>query len=78
MESYGALVGWTHHDAGDRIMLRVESVRSTEAAERHDPDLFRVLMSKQQAAVLGHYLLRLSGQSPPVARHQNWFRRFFG
>jgi hypothetical protein len=78
MESYGALVGWTHHEAGDRILLRVESVRSTEAAEKHDPDLFRFLMTKQQAAVLGNYLVQLSGQTPAGRDDRSWFRRFFG
>ena len=48
MESFGALVGWTHHDAGDRILLRLESVQSSEAAKTHDPDLFRCLMTKQK------------------------------
>jgi hypothetical protein len=78
MESYGALVGWTHHEAGDRILLRVESVRSTEAAEKHHPDLFRFLMTKQQAAVLGNYLVQLSGQTPAGRDDRGWFRRFFG
>ena len=78
MESYGALVGWTHHDAGERIMLRLESVRSTEAAERHDPDLFRILMTKQHAAVLGNYLLQLSGQTPVGPDDRSWLRRLFG
>lgn len=78
MESHGALVGWTHHEAGDRLMLRLESVRSMEAAERRDPDLFRILMTKQQAAVLGNYLTQLSGQSAVNSRERGWFRRLFG
>ena len=78
MESYGALVGWTHHEAGDRILLRIESVRSAKAAERHDPDLFRFLMTKQQAAVLGNYLVQLSGQTPAGPDDRSWFRRLFG
>ena len=64
--------------AGDRIMLRLESVQSSEAANAHDPDLFRILMTKQQAAVLGHYLVRISGQSPVVPGKRGWFRRYFG
>ena len=77
MESFGALVGWTHHDAGDRIMLRLESVQSSEAAKKHDPDLFRCLMTKQQAAILGNYLVQLSGQPPIVPKKRGWFRRHF-
>lgn len=78
VESFGALVGWDHHDAGDRVMLRLESVQSSEAARKHDPDLFRVLMTKQQAAILGQYLVRISGQTPVVPRKRGWFRRRFG
>ena len=78
MESYGALVGWTHQETGDRIMLRIESVRSKEAAERHEPDMFRVLMTKQQAGVLGNYLVGLSGQTRADPNDRKWFRRLFG
>ncbi len=78
IESFGALVGWDHHDAGDRIMLRIESVQSSEAAKQHDPDLFRFLMTKQQAAILGHYLVQISGQPPIVPKKRGWFRRRFG
>lgn len=78
MESFGALVGWTHHDAGDRIMLRLGSVQTSEAAKKHDPDLFRFLMTKQQAAILGNYLVGISGQSPAVPKKQGRLRRWFG
>jgi hypothetical protein len=78
MESYGVLVGWVHHDAGERVMLRLESVQSMAAAEKHDPDVFRFLMTKQQAALLGNYLMRLSGQTIVDPAPQGWFRRFFG
>ncbi|MBL0914279.1 MAG: hypothetical protein IBJ13_01800 [Sphingopyxis sp.] len=78
MESFGALVGWDHHDAGDRILLRLESVQSSEAAKKRDPDLFRFLMTKQQAAILGNYLVRISGQPPVVPKKLSWFRRRFG
>jgi hypothetical protein len=76
MEGYGVLVGWVHHEAGNRILLRMESVQSTEAAERHDPDVFRFLMTKQQAGVLGNYLIGLSGQTH-VPDRGTWFRRWF-
>ncbi|MGN7928964.1 hypothetical protein [Sphingopyxis sp. 22461] len=78
VENFGALVGWTHHDAGDRIMLRLESVQSSEAVKKHDPDLFRFLMTKQQAAILGNYLVRVSGQPPLTPKKRRWFRRYFG
>ena len=74
MDHHGALVGWTHHDAGDRIMLRLESVRTVEAAKDREPDLMRVAMTKQQAAVLGTYLLKISGATPPPKR-RGWLAR---
>ena len=78
MESYGAVVGWVDHVAGDRIMLRIESVRSAEAADKHAPDVFRFLMTKQQAGLLGNYLVRVSGQTAADPNGRSWFRRFFG
>jgi len=75
MENYGALVGWTHHDNGERLMLKLESLRTSAAEE---PDLFRCIMTKQQAAVLGNYLIEVSGQTRIDPRDRTWFRRLFG
>ncbi|MGQ0277060.1 MULTISPECIES: hypothetical protein [Sphingopyxis] len=77
-ENFGALVGWAHHDAGDKIMLRLESVKSSEAARKHDPDLSRFVMTKQQAAILGNYLIQISGLSPHHHGRRGWARRLFG
>jgi hypothetical protein len=78
MESYGALVGWTHQEIGDRILLRLESVKSVEAARSHDPDLYRMMLTKQQANVLGNFLLQIAGNSPADPKDRSWFRRLFG
>jgi hypothetical protein len=78
MENHGALVGWSHQDLNERILLRLESVRSSSEADRNDPDMLRVLLSKQQAAVLGSYLLSVAGQSAPDPAERGWFRRLFG
>jgi len=77
MESHGALVGWTHQDLGKRTLIRLESVRTREAADELNPDVFRVLMTKNQAAVLGNYLIEISGLNPREGR-RGWFRRLFG
>jgi hypothetical protein len=78
VESHGALVGWMHQDLGDRILLRLESMPSTAALDAKDPDLSRLLMSKQQAFVLGSYLIQASGQSAIDPNDRSWFRRLFG
>jgi hypothetical protein len=71
MDNTGALVGWSHHDSGDRILLRLESAQSSAALAAKELDLSRVLMTKQQALVLGHYLMRLSGETIQPAR-RSW------
>ena len=78
MDSFGALVGWGHSDIGERLMLRLESMQSSEALDRHDPDIFRILMTKQQAFVLGNYLIEKSGKPAVDQTERGWFRRLFG
>ena len=78
MESHGALVGWGHCYNRNRLMLRLESFRSKDALDQNDLDAFRVLMTKQQALLLGHYLIQLSGQSSVEQQERGWFRRRFG
>ena len=78
MENHGALVGWTHFENGDHIMLRIESIRAGETNRPREPDLFRVLMTRQQALLLGNYLIEQSGQRPSNPRARSWFQRLFG
>ena len=61
MESHGALVGWTHQELGDRLMLNIETVRSMQAADARSPDVLRIMMTRNQAAILGSYLIGHSG-----------------
>lgn len=78
MDSHGALVGWSHQDLGDKVLLRIETVNSPEAAHDYTPDVLRVLLTKQQASVLGNYLFELSGQTPPRPRDRRLLKRLFG
>lgn len=78
MDMHGALVGWTYQDLGSRIMLNLESVASTDAARDHQPDILRILLTKQQAALLGNFLGDVSGATPPTARERGWLKRLFG
>jgi hypothetical protein len=75
MQSHGALVGWSHQDLGERILLRLESFQSAADVEGHEPDVMRVLMTKNQAGVLGQYLVQASGQTMP--RKPGFFARHF-
>jgi len=65
MESHGALAGWTHQDLGDRLMLKIETVASLKAAEDQAPDVLRVMLTRNQAAILGRYLVAQSGLAQP-------------
>ena len=76
MENYGTLVGWTHCDLGDRTMLNVKSVQTMAAAKRHEPDVTTLMVTRNQAALLGTYLLKVSGHAAP--ERSSWFRRMFG
>lgn len=78
MEHFGALVGWTHQDHGERILLRLETVSSRDELEKNKPDVARIMLTKQQAGVLANYLQKLSGAAPPSERKQGFFRRVFG
>jgi len=65
MENHGALVGWTHQELGDRLMLKIETVQSMEAAETHRPDILRIMLTRNQASILGGYLVSRSGLPQP-------------
>lgn len=76
MDNHGALVGWTHQDHGDRVLLTFQSRQAPGHPEEFDST--RLLMTKQQATVLANYLFEVSGQSPPAAEERSWFKRMFG
>ena len=78
MERYGALVGWGHLINGNRLMLRLESFRSRDALDERDLDDFRILLTKQQALLLGNYLIKLSEHSAIGQKQGGWFRRRLG
>lgn len=78
MDTYGALIGWTHQDFGDKLLIRLESVRSSDTEARADPDCTRILLTKQQAAVLGNNLMEIAGATPPTRAQRKLLRRLFG
>lgn len=78
MDSHGALVGWSHQDLNEKLMLRIESVSSSAAVQEHAPDIMRLLLTKQQAGVLGNYLIEVSGYTPSKPGERGVLKRLFG
>ena len=78
MDNHGALVGWSHQDLGDRIMLRVESFEGHEPIAGRKPDIMRIVMTKNQAGILGEYLARASGYSSARTKKPGFFARYLG
>ena len=68
-ESYGVLIGWTHHDLNDRLDLRMQSTRSTRCGAPAEVDSHHFMMTRNQALVLANYLFSVTGQDPP-RRHR--------
>lgn len=73
-EDFGALVGWSHQDLGDRLMVRLQSSRTPVQGPEAPLDEFRYFMTKNQAVVLANYLYGLSGRLPSAKRRRwRWF-----
>ena len=75
---FGVLIGWTAEDLGDRIILRLQSVRSSQPRATDDVHNFRCYISKDQAPLLGNYLFEVSGQSAPRRRKRSWISKLLG
>ena len=74
LEGFGALVGWTHENLGDRVVVRLQSTRKAGLAPEEAPDEFRYFMTKNQAVVLANYLYSISDRLPQPRRKWRWFR----
>lgn len=72
-EMFGALVGWTHQDLGERLMIKLQSTRQHAISEDAPLDEFRYLMTKNQAVVLAQYLYSISGRLPQPPKKRRWF-----
>ena len=71
---FGALIGWTHENLGDRVMVRLQSTRTVGVEAETLPDEFRYFMTKNQAVVLANYLYAISERLPAPRRKWRWFR----
>ena len=77
VESYGALVGWRSENLNDRLILRMQIVHKPPPHDREDVQHSVLLMDKNQAIQLGHYLFQVTGQSKPKPA-SSWLGRLFG
>ena len=71
---FGALVGWTANDLGERLALRMQSVTTAPPHTAKDIHSFTFVMTKQQAVQLGEFLFKSAGQTH-VERKRNWLER---
>lgn len=67
-ETYGVLVGWSHHPIGERIDLKLQCVQSTRSLAQDEIDSHHFVMTREQASVLANYLFRIAGATPPPRR----------
>jgi hypothetical protein len=76
--NYGALVGWTSQDLGNRLLLRLESVTTAAPHTAGDVNSFYFVMDKNQAVQLGNNLFELAGQMAPRKHKRSWLDRVVG
>lgn len=77
-DNFGVVVGWTSDDLDTKIMLKIQSVRSAQSSADQDVQSFHYFLTKNQAAVLGNYLVQVSGLLPPQRHRRTWLHRIFG
>ncbi|MXO75720.1 hypothetical protein GRI40_10870 [Altererythrobacter aerius] len=74
-DMFGALVGWSHENLGDKVMVKLQSTRTHHLEPDGPLDEFRYFMTKNQAVVLANYLYSISDRLPqPRQRRWRWFR----
>lgn len=77
-ENYGVLVGWTHANVNGRLVLTIETARSAQDNMPRDIRKHHIMMTDNQALLLGNNLLGLSQMKPPLRRRKGWLARLFG
>ena len=65
---FAVLVGWTSTNLGDRMVIRLQGVRTSPPHGPDDIETQEFYLSKDQAAQLGQYLFDSSGQIAPRKR----------
>lgn len=81
MESYGVLVGWSHHGFNGRVDLCLQRVRTVDGLDRDEVEQHHFVMTDSQALILANYLGQVMadrGMSPPQRRRRGLLGRLFG
>ena len=72
-ETYGVLVGWSHSPCGGGINLRVQSAQTQVDLREGRIDAHHLLMTRNQALLMAHYLLETTGQTLDIPQKpQGW------
>lgn len=69
----GIMLGWTADELNGRLLLRIQSAQSRPRSQ-DDVETSRYFLDKRQAALLGNFLLRMSGETAPVRPTKGWQR----
>lgn len=73
----GVLVGWSSQTFGPNLILDIQNYERSTWHSGAEPDVTRIFMTRNQAALLANHLFEISGTSPPK-RPQGRFGRLFG
>lgn len=74
---FGALVGWTADELGDRIVLRMQSAQDVPV-NNDNLRQFAYFLTKEQAVLLGNFLFRVAGETAPKSSRSGKLGRLFG
>lgn len=77
-EPVGVLLGWKHTNFNGKLILQLQTTRSSGGLAEGRVENSHLVMTPQQATVLANYLLQVSGASPPPRRKQGKLKRWFG
>ena len=71
----GALVGWRADDLGQRVVLHMQTMHRNGPEDRQMRER-AILLDRNQAVQLAHYLFEVTGETKPQKRGA--LRSFFG
>ena len=76
-DTYAMLVGWEHSECAGKLDLRLQTKLPSGHLAKGEVETFHIVMTTQQAAVLGNYLFKIAEQTPPEKRFGR-LKRWFG